>query len=315
MARPTSPRELQEKILAFVGMLEPKAAVGCDKIRLGRNFDGGYIFLDDFTAVDVALSFGVSDDASWDLDVARRNIRVHQFDHTINRAPSEHPHITFHKTAIGPEDAQNCVSLDTLALRYLLRARCALLKIDIEGNEWPVFNAASVETLGKFSQIACEFHGFNLLTSADRYRFMVRVIAKLKSVFQVVHVHGNNAGPLVNLGGLVLPNLLEVTFANRRHYRFAETNEVFPTPLDQPNLPQFPDLDLGRFKFSPTSVQAQPAALSRLLNQAVAFHQKGHLPPAETLYLQILDAQPDHFDARHLLAVLRHQQGRDEEGR
>jgi len=38
--------------------------------------------------------------------------------------------------------------------------------------------------------------------------------------------------------------------------------------------------------------------------------RKGNLAAAESLYLQILKALPDHFDALHLLGVLRHQQGR-----
>jgi tetratricopeptide (TPR) repeat protein/CelD/BcsL family acetyltransferase involved in cellulose biosynthesis len=58
-----------------------------------------------------------------------------------------------------------------------------------------------------------------------------------------------------------------------------------------------------------------PSDILRLLNQAVAFHQKGHLADAERLYAQILKAQPSHFDARHLLGVLRDQQGRHTEAR
>jgi len=68
-------------------------------------------------------------------------------------------------------------------------------------------------------------------------------------LFEVVHVHGNNAQPATNVFNVILPVFLEVTLANRRHYQFAETNEIFPTPLDQPNVPNLPDLHLGSFKF------------------------------------------------------------------
>jgi hypothetical protein len=50
--------------------------------------------------------------------------------------------------------------------------------------------------------------------------------------------------------------------------------------------------------------------LSRLLEQAIAHHQNGSLAEAERLYLQILKGQPGHFDALHLLGVVRHQQGK-----
>jgi hypothetical protein len=68
-------------------------------------------------------------------------------------------------------------------------------------------------------------------------------------VFEVVHVHGNNAWPFFSIGNVVLPKLIEITFANRNYYEFAESNEVFPTALDQPNLPDRPDMRLGCFKF------------------------------------------------------------------
>src|SRR5207237_6370214 len=45
------------------------------------------------------------------------------------------------------------------------------------------------------------------------------------------------------------------------------------------------------------------------LDRAIEAHQNGELPEAERLYLQILAAEPDHFDAQHLLGVIRQQQG------
>ena len=50
-----------------------------------------------------------------------------------------------------------------------------------------------------------------------------------------------------------------------------------------------------------------------LLDQAVGLHGQGRLPEAERLYGQILAAQPDQMDARHMLGVLRAQQGRHQE--
>jgi predicted O-linked N-acetylglucosamine transferase (SPINDLY family)/glycosyltransferase involved in cell wall biosynthesis/SAM-dependent methyltransferase len=52
---------------------------------------------------------------------------------------------------------------------------------------------------------------------------------------------------------------------------------------------------------------------SGVLDQAIAFHQNDQLVEAERLYLEILETQPDQFDALHLLGVVRHQQERDTE--
>ena len=51
--------------------------------------------------------------------------------------------------------------------------------------------------------------------------------------------------------------------------------------------------------------------IDRQFEQALALHQKGDFAGAEAIYLQILAAMPDHFDARHLLGVIRLHQGRN----
>jgi protein O-GlcNAc transferase len=58
------------------------------------------------------------------------------------------------------------------------------------------------------------------------------------------------------------------------------------------------------------SVQAS-ATLEQRLQAALAAHQRGDFAAAEALYLQILAIQSDHFDALHLLGVIRIHQGRD----
>src|SRR5579862_9006961 len=53
--------------------------------------------------------------------------------------------------------------------------------------------------------------------------------------------------------------------------------------------------------------------LSEALTRAFALHQAGDLVQAEQIYRQIIDATPDHFDALHLLGVLRYQRGHHDE--
>jgi Methyltransferase FkbM domain len=244
-----SPQQIQTRALAVVRAFVPRKVVGFEKVRLGRDSDGGYIHVDDFSGVEAALSFGISDDVSWDLDIARRNIPVHQFDHTIDKPPADNPKLFFHKKRVAASNEPGAMSLDSVVERFLAGCNRAILKIDIEGNEWAVFHAASTTTLARFSQIVCEFHGLQHAGDPSWSEHFLAVLRKLRSLFEVVHVHGNNAQPFINLGNLVLPTLLEVTFANRHDYQFAETDEIFPTALDRPNLPQVPEMQLGCFKF------------------------------------------------------------------
>lgn len=46
---------------------------------------------------------------------------------------------------------------------------------------------------------------------------------------------------------------------------------------------------------------------------ALKLHEQGRLDEAEKIYRAILDEKPEHYDAQHLLGVIRHQQGRNVE--
>jgi protein O-GlcNAc transferase len=57
-------------------------------------------------------------------------------------------------------------------------------------------------------------------------------------------------------------------------------------------------------------IRSKPSKAAQALQQAVQFHRQDRLDEAARLYRTVLAAQPNHFDARHLLGVLRYQQGR-----
>ena len=121
--------------------------------------------------------------------------------------------------------------------------------MDIEGDEWPVLDTADPRHLRRFTQLVCEFHGFQRAGEQAWHDRIMRVMEKLLEDFAVVHVHGNNATQFAIVGNVPFPDVLEVTFAARSRYGFTACDDLFPTPLDQPNVPHNADLFLGRFKF------------------------------------------------------------------
>ncbi len=56
--------------------------------------------------------------------------------------------------------------------------------------------------------------------------------------------------------------------------------------------------------------RANSFASPQALESAVAHHQAGRISEAETIYRQVLHAEPDNFDALHLLGVIELQRGR-----
>jgi hypothetical protein len=221
------------------------------KVRLGGPHDGGYVCLEDFSDIDAAISLGVGDDVSWDASIAERGLIVYQYDHSVAAPPTAHVNFRFSRRKIGASvDTETETFTSILAHRRLTRPNSVIMKVDVEGSEWASFAAASSETLDIFAQVICEFHGFQLVTDDGWFERAFGVMSKLNQKFAVVHIHGNNAEPLLAVGNLVFPRILEVTYASRAKFRFSDSDEVFPGKLDAPNVATGRDYDLGNFIYS-----------------------------------------------------------------
>ena len=241
------PRVVQQRVIALGRLLEPCTARGVGRRRFGHAADGGYVMLDDLDGVGFALSFGVGDEMTWDREMAGRGIDVHQFDYTIDAPPETHPRIRFHRSRIAPVAEGTDHSLSSA--QALGGDRRCIVKMDIEGDEWVVLDAAGEGDFERVAQFVVEFHDFDKVGNTAWFERAERVLTRLAASFAVVHVHGNNYGALLSRGNVAFPELLEVSFANRLLYEFEPSAERFPTPLDAPNRGDLPDISLGSFRF------------------------------------------------------------------
>jgi hypothetical protein len=242
--------ESQSEVLSVLRLLKPTKAVDRVKIRVGTKNDGGYILLDDLHGISRALSFGIGGNDDWDVAMAKAGIPVEQFDHTIALAPSTHPFLNFHRKMISSEAGPQSATLPHLVAEYSrLAAPDLILKIDIEGSEWDVFDHAEEAVVAKFAQVVGEFHQLSHLASPTFRGRARRVFEKIGRHFSPIHIHGTNSGAIANVCNIAIPDALEITFASRARYSFVESDETFPTPLDAPSDPKRPDIVLGAFRF------------------------------------------------------------------
>jgi hypothetical protein len=241
-----SSAEIRDRIVSLARLLTP-CSTKESKVRVGSDIDGGYVLLNDFSRVRSALSFGVGQEMTWDLELAGKGICVHQFDHTIDAPPTEHDLITFYRRRIAPSKDDRSESLAS-ALE-LTNSQPCIVKMDIEGDEWDVLDTADSGCFKTITQFVCEFHEFDRIDEAAWYARALRVLTKLQGTFAVVHVHANNYGLLRTRGNVAFPDILEVTFANRDCYKLLPSDEIFPTKLDAANRPDLPDIFLGAFRF------------------------------------------------------------------
>ena len=242
--------EAAAEIRDVLRLLAPRAAASSAKRRFGRDFDGGYVMLEDFNGAGAAISLGINDDVSWDLDVAHRGLEIFQFDHTIVALPDTHERFHFNPLRIAATPAAGAVTLEqAFRMAEVAGTSPVILKMDIEGDEWDVLDTVPEEMLDRCNQIIIEFHHMERLLEPASLSQARRVFEKLSRGFFLCHVHGNNCGNLVNLHNIVLPETLEMTFAKTAVYPSVETHESFPQRLDSPNQPGRADFFLGAFKF------------------------------------------------------------------
>ena len=211
---------------------------GCCLARLGRRNDGGYVVLyggreNSYSEDKVAYSLGISDDVSFDIDLANSGYELYQYDHTIDSLPENHKQFHWKKIGVsGENETAQLKSLESLIkLNGHEKRRGMLLKADIEGSEWDMISDCSHETLFQFDQIVIEYH--NLL-DYDMREKIIRVLEKMSQSHQVVHIHGNNNSYVNYSGKLITPNVIEVTYVLKEKYHFADVNIALPIDLDQP---------------------------------------------------------------------------------
>jgi len=240
----------QLEVRNVLRFITPNALVDCAKIRVGDAGDGGYIQAEDLAGVALAFSFGIDTNDSWDVQMTRLGVYVEQFDYSIDHPPSTGPLLRFHKLFVSPEAGEGKITVpDLLARHNDSGAAPFLLKIDIEGAEWDIFDKLESAHLARFSQIVCEFHDLSRLGEAGFRARAARVFAKLNALFACIHVHGNNCPPLYNVLNIPIPDVIEVSYVLRARYRVCASDETFPTRIDHPNSPEKPDIYLGSFRF------------------------------------------------------------------
>ena len=228
--------------------LKIKTVKGYPLIRLGnQQTDGGYVMLNDFQPYGIAYSFGISDNITWDIDMADYNYNVYMYDHTIQKLPYYKTNFRFFREGIAGYDYEN-QPLKTLDyyLTYNKHKKCKnmILKMDVEGAEWDFLETVSSNTLKQFDQIVFEFHNMIKPNSDEK----IPLLKKLNKTHQLIHLHGNNTGFLIEFGNTVFCDVLEATYVNKDKYITEDSDEIsLPLDIDYPNDAYRKEIILGKW--------------------------------------------------------------------
>lgn len=202
------------------------------KMRLGKDFDGGYIIAEipnvNYTTF---IAGGIDNDISFEEDFINKypNTKCFAFDGTINSLPKVNNNITFIKKNISSENNEKNTNMHDI----INAGDCIFVKIDIEGSEIPWIKSLSDNQMDKFEQIVMEFHFPFSHNEID-------VFDKINKHHYLIHFHGNNCCGVRKHNGVVIPNVFECTYLHKKYFiNTPELNKnLIPSELDMKNTPK-----------------------------------------------------------------------------
>jgi hypothetical protein len=198
------------------------------KLRIGQEYDGGYIIADiPNVKYDILLAGGIADDTSFEEDfVNKYGVECIALDGTIRDIPCKNDKIKFIKKNIGFFECDETTNLHDIINSH----ENIFVKMDIEGYEIPWIHSLSDEQLSKFEQIVMEFH--NPFSESENV-----VFNKINKNHALVHFHANNCCGTRDINGVQVPNVFECTYLHKKYFTNPpELNtDLIPGPLDMPN--------------------------------------------------------------------------------
>lgn len=206
-------------------------------VRVGSEFDGGYIVIQKDYSNTFLISAGISNNNDFEMGFAEMGGHGHQVDYTVESAPKKHPNLTFEPSRVVGEYEKKenyDVSLDDLYTKCIentaFEGQKNVLKMDIEGSEWEILDSSTV--LHKFDQILLEIHYLERFADKKYQVQYMSAINKLFKNFFPIAIAGNNCCGFVTIGGYSVPRVVEMTLLNKNNH-FFENQEYseYPTSL------------------------------------------------------------------------------------
>ena len=236
----------REYLLDFFTGLRPVTA-GWELMRVGNFGDGGYLVPKDLLGVSGCISPGVSEIMDFELQLSKEfNIPSVLYDASIDGPPHGDRHIKFRKLFVGFNHGSNYLPLSKTLDEFPNAEDASLvLQMDIEGDELLALASLEESDLNKFRIMVVEFHRLQDWKNHTVFEKLVfPLFERLKSKFDIVHIHPNNCDGVFYVGRKIMPRALEITFHHKSRRKSMPSYVSIPHSLDYPNSSEAPDIRL-----------------------------------------------------------------------
>ncbi len=162
---------------------------------------------------------------------------------------------------MGPKKAEDRNTIENHINENGDSAKRLLLQMDVDGAEWDSLINTPNSVLSLFDQIVIEVHGLatDLSTALNGGKVhevsighKIKAFRKINSLFYLYHVHANTEAGLHYIDWFKVPDVLELTFVNKKIVKNAVPSKVvFPTDFDRPSIKGRRDVELHFWPFYP----------------------------------------------------------------
>lgn len=224
--------------------------VATELIRIGGNGDGGYLLPKCLDEIDYCFSPGVDVVANFEDEISKRyGIKSFMADASVSSPPLINPDFDFIPKFLGSRTHDNFITLSDWMNQSNVKIESKkILQMDIEGGEYDVLSYESSETISRFSVMNIEFHGLQNIFEKNFLVMLTAIFEKIYSNFSICHVHPNNCLPIVELDGIEIPPVIEITFINNDMVNRLKTSEniILPHKLDRKNVQENEDIKMPK---------------------------------------------------------------------
>ena len=206
-----------------------------DLIRIGESNDGGYLIPKDLSGVKKSYSAGVGSLTKFEKDLEEKfSITSNMLDFNDIDQKILPKRSNFLRRKIDILTSKDSISIND----WLDNEKDEiLLKMDVEGDEYLTMASISEQNLKKIRILVLELHDLRHLRNYFFFKTFKKVIFKINKLFYVCHLHVNNVSKVKNIGGYMVPDMLEITFIRKdRVKNFSKEFAILPNKLDEKTL-------------------------------------------------------------------------------
>ena len=212
----TSPSELEiqrsphlgERARSLVSNLSP-TILEVDQLKQYRSVaDGVYVVpVNAINNSKFLISGGIETNNEFEIELANLGMTGIQIDNSIDSPPEDHKNLSFKRATLGGKDG---ILIDDL-LKSFDPTTQGVLKLDIEGSEYETLS--EVESFQRFTTIILELHNLHKIVDNHFWDIFKSILDKFAQNHSVVFLAPNNCCGFSIIGGVPIPNVVEVTWA------------------------------------------------------------------------------------------------------